>query len=89
MDEAARLGHPLARPLLLHDADDAAARAVDDEFLLGDELLAAPAFSESANATRDVYLPAGAVWVHLWTGAAVDCSQGPTRVLGAPLARLK
>ena len=83
MDEAARLGHPLARPLLLHDADDAAARAVDDEFLLGDELLAAPAFSESANATRDVYLPAGAVWVHLWTGAAVDCSEGPTRVLGA------
>ena len=83
MDEAARLGHPLARPLLLHDADDAAARAVDDEFLLGDELLAAPSFSESANATRDVYLPAGAVWVHLWTGAAVDCSEGPTRVLGA------
>ena len=89
--EAAALGYPLARALLLHYPDDARARAVDDAFLLGDELLAAPCFSERADATRDVYIPAGHAWVHLFTGQRHDCTARPCDLraesapFGAPL----
>ena len=67
------------------------ARAVDDAFLLGDELLAAPCFSERADATRDVYIPAGHAWVHLFTGQRHDCTARPCDLraesapFGAPL----
>ena len=72
------------------EADDDAARRVDDQFMLGDELLVAPAFSEEANATRDVFLPRGSVWVHLWAGATFDCRASSRMVhgrspIGAPL----
>ena len=40
------------------DPQDAAALAVDDQFLLGDEVLVAPVLEEGA-VTRHVYLPSG------------------------------
>ena len=46
MAEAWAAGTPMARPLLLHYPDDAAARAVSDQFLLGSELLVAPVFAK-------------------------------------------
>lgn len=42
-EEAARRALPVCRPLFLHDPTDAALRAVDDAFLLGRDLLVAPA----------------------------------------------
>jgi alpha-glucosidase (family GH31 glycosyl hydrolase) len=57
-------GLPVVRPLALDFEDDPAARIRGDEFLLGDELLVAPA----ANASGDfkVYFPRG-VWTDLDT----------------------
>ena len=46
------------RPIWWLDPHDEVALGVDDEFLLGDQVLAAPVMEEGA-VTRDVYLPSG------------------------------
>ena len=53
-----RTGLPLMRALLLRDPRDARGAGRDDEFLLGDDLLAAPVLSEGAR-NRPLYLPRG------------------------------
>ncbi len=55
---------PLWRPLFWEFPDDPRAWEVDDEFLLGDDLLVAPVLTEADG--RTVYLPAGK-WVDAWT----------------------
>lgn len=67
-DEAAATGLPLQRPLFLHYEEDAAVYAVETQYLYGAELLIAPVIEAGAE-TWPVYLPAGADWVHLWSGA--------------------
>jgi alpha-glucosidase len=66
VQEAATTGAPIMRPLFWHALDDAAAREVEDQFLLGHDLLAAPIYQPGAN-TRRLYLPAGE-WVSFWSG---------------------
>ncbi len=58
-------GPLLARPLDLDYPDDPHARAADDQFLLGPDLLVAPILQNGGQ--RSVYLPAGD-WVDCWTG---------------------
>ena len=55
--EAHESGLPVVRPLFFLDPRDAALRAVDDAFLLGDTLLVAPVVVEGARRKR-VVLPA-------------------------------
>jgi alpha-D-xyloside xylohydrolase len=55
---AASSGLPIMRHLSLEYPDDPVAVNVDDEFLLGRELLVAPVLEEGAR-SRQVYLPAG------------------------------
>jgi alpha-glucosidase len=64
---AAANGLPLQRPLFLHFEDDAAAYETQDAFLLGPDLLVAPVIDAGA-ATRATHLPAGADWIHVWSG---------------------
>lgn len=66
---AFRDGIPIMRPLLLEYPDDAEAAAVDDQFLLGADLLVAPVLEEGARSRR-VYIPSG-VWFDIWTNARV------------------
>lgn len=66
MEEAARTGLPVARPLFFADPGDGALAEVDDAFLLGDALLVAPALAPRVR-ERDVRLPRGA-WVDLRQG---------------------
>jgi alpha-glucosidase len=66
--EASATGAPIVRPLCWLDPDC----ACDDEFLLGNDLLAAPVLTEGAT-ERDIVLPAG-VWIDWWTG---ESYQGP------------
>ena len=56
----------MVRHLMLQYPEDAEARAVDDQYLLGADLLVAPVVEEGATG-RSVYLPAG-TWYHLWSG---------------------
>ncbi len=85
LEEAHRTGVPLFRPLLLEFQDDPTALNLDDQFMVGSALLAAPVLRANERA-RDVYLPAGR-WYDYWTGAALD-STGDLRRADAPLERM-
>jgi len=80
--EASACGLPMQRALFLQFPDDKAGYAVQHEFLLGPDLLVAPVVAEGAHAWQ-AYLPAGADWTHLWSGATHAGGQEVT--LSAPL----
>lgn len=80
---ASRDGTPIMRPLLVEYPDDPEAVAVDDQYLLGADLLIAPVIEEGAE-SRQVYLPE-AEWYDLWTGGRV--ASGWTRA-DAPVDRI-
>ncbi|WP_340644313.1 alpha-glucosidase [Phenylobacterium sp.] len=65
--EAAATGLPLQRPMFLHFQDDPATYADQTQYLYGADLLVAPVIREGRT-ERQVYLPAGADWVNVWTG---------------------
>ncbi len=62
MREAHDKGTPPMRPLFYDYPEDERAWAIEDEYLLGPELLVAPVLAAGA-VSREVYLPAGADWV--------------------------
>lgn len=84
MRVASATGLPPMRPLFVDHPDDAAVWAVDDEFLLGPDLLVAPVYRPGERA-REVYLPAGREWVIPATGAVH--SGGQRIALDVPLDR--
>lgn len=73
IEEAHRTGVPLFRPLVLNFQDDENTATIDDEFMVGDALLAAPV-TRAAQRERELYLPAG-LWFNYWTGATVPGGQ--------------
>jgi alpha-glucosidase len=83
-DQAAR-GDPVLRPLWFEYPDDTRGLLVDDEFLLGGDLLVAPVLREHARARR-VYFPAGADWFDWWDGTRH--AGGSDAEVSAPLDRL-
>ena len=62
---AAEQGVPVVRPLVLEWQDDPNTYSIADEFMLGDEILVAPALGPEV--TREVYLPCGE-WKERATG---------------------
>jgi alpha-glucosidase len=66
MQQASETGVPALRPLFLEFPADERTARIDDEFLLGSDLLAAPVLWEGVD-TREVYLPDGD-WYDYWTG---------------------
>ncbi|MBR0345744.1 MAG: DUF5110 domain-containing protein [Rudaea sp.] len=83
--ENERSGLGVIRPLWLEHADDAKTYLVDDEFLVGRDLLVAPIVEESA-VRRKVYFPQGADWIDWWDGSRH--SGGTEAYVDAPLDRL-
>jgi alpha-glucosidase len=73
MEEAARTGMPLVRPLLLVAPEDPEAWTKDREFMLGNDLLIAPVLDKAATKVS-AYLPAG-TWIHLWSGTAYEAGE--------------
>lgn len=63
--EANRSGVPLFRPLVLNYQTDSNTLNLDDEFMIGDDLLVAPILQQNQT-SRLVYLPEG-VWYDYWT----------------------
>ena len=57
-------GVPLARPLVFDHPADPTTWHIDDEYMLGPDLLVAPMFKPRGS--REIYLPAGA-WYDFWT----------------------
>ena len=76
--EAVDRGWPILRPLFFHHAADAVAAAVEDQMLVGRDLLVAPVM-RPGKVARDVYLPDGR-WCDLRTGRWHD---GGTAILAS------
>ena len=81
---AHRLGHPMMRHLYLAYPDDANARDLDYQYLLGDELLVAPVLAPGV-AEWSVYLPRGE-WISWWSGETFQGEQ--TVIAPAPLMQI-
>jgi alpha-D-xyloside xylohydrolase len=64
---ASEHGWPMLRPLFFEYADDATSWLIDDQYLLGSDLLVAPLIEEGTE--RNVYLPPGS-WIDYQTGKA-------------------
>jgi alpha-glucosidase (family GH31 glycosyl hydrolase) len=78
---ASQRGLPIVRPLFLNYPDEAETYTLEDEYLLGDNLLVAPVIWPGRTA-RTVYLPTD-VWRDYWSG---DVHVGPGWVtIAAPL----
>ena len=66
MQQASQTGVPALRPLFLEFPDDDKVAALDDQFMFGADLLAAPVLWEGET-LRTLYLPEGD-WYDYWTG---------------------
>ncbi|MFV3126554.1 alpha-glucosidase [Niveispirillum sp. KHB5.9] len=66
--EAVATGLPVQRPLFLHFPDDRATYALQESYLYGADLLVAPVIQPGVDRWT-TYLPKGADWVEVWTGA--------------------
>ncbi|HUQ32161.1 MAG TPA: glycoside hydrolase family 31 protein [Pyrinomonadaceae bacterium] len=64
--EANRSGVPLFRPLVLNYQSDSNTLNLDDQFMIGSDLLVAPVLQPNQT-SRLVYLPEG-LWYDYWTG---------------------
>ncbi len=65
LETAHRTGVPLFRPLVLNYQDDSSTYNLDDQFMVGDDLLVAPILGPGIT-SRLVYLPRG-TWYDYWT----------------------
>src|SRR4030095_12237937 len=81
LEEAHRTGVPLFRPLVLNYQDDESTYNLDDEFMIGEDLLVAPIVKPDLT-SRLVYLPKG-LWYDYWTNRKY--SGGATVRVDAPL----
>ncbi|MCX2182899.1 alpha-xylosidase [Streptomyces sp. SKN60] len=66
--QAHATGVPVMRAMVLEFPDDPAAATLDRQYLLGDDLLVAPVFTDDG--TVDYYVPEG-TWTNILTGAQV------------------
>jgi alpha-glucosidase len=78
-------GTPPMRPLWFVYPRDTRASLVDDQFLLGGDLLVAPALLEGQT-SREVYFPKGDAWIDWWDGSRHE--GGSSAKVPAPLDRL-
>lgn len=85
MKEAHERGTPPMRPLFYDFPEDAGSWEVEDQYMFGPDLLVAPILYHGAR-SREVYLPAGAVWTDAYTGEAY--AGGETITVAAPLERI-
>ncbi|MGA7307055.1 MAG: TIM-barrel domain-containing protein, partial [Rhodothermales bacterium] len=83
VNEAARTGMPVIRPMVLAFQRDDRAAAARYQYLFGPDLLVAPMYQSGTY--RSVYLPEGE-WVDWWNGSIFDGMQ--TIEVHAPLAQI-
>jgi alpha-glucosidase len=83
--QAAQSGTPMMRPLALAFPTDRRTYSLDDQFLFGDALLAAPV-GYPGQVCRRLYLPEG-TWYDFWTGETYR-GAGDQVEVAAPLERM-
>jgi len=82
MDQARDSGLPVMRAMFFEFPDDDAAWDLNDQYMLGDDLLVAPVVNQGES-SRSVYLPAGMTWKCLNDGQEYE--GGQTIDAAAPL----
>ena len=82
--EAEKTGLPVMRPLVLEYPTDERTFDMNDEYLVGENLLVAPIITRSAR-SRSVYLPEG-IWYDYWTDQVFE--GGKDRLIDAPLDKI-
>lgn len=65
--EHERSGAPVMRPLWYEFPGDKLTYLINDQFMVGGEVLVAPVVKEGMR-VREIYLPAGTDWIDWWTG---------------------
>ncbi|WMJ90257.1 glycoside hydrolase family 31 protein [Anaerocolumna sp. MB42-C2] len=85
MKEAHEKGTPVMRTLFYEFPQDKHTWEVEDEFLFGSDVLVAPILYENQR-QREVYLPAGLQWKHIWTGRTY--TGGLTISVDAPIEQI-
>ena len=65
-----KTGVPMMRAMVVDFSYDRAALTVDTQYMLGENLLVAPVFSEDGNC--DFYLPIGGIWTDIQTGEELE-----------------
>lgn len=83
--EHERTGAPVMRPLWYEYPNDKQTYLINDEFMVGSDVLVAPVVKEGMR-TRGIYLPVGADWVDWWTGERIE--SGKMHYLKTPVDRL-
>ncbi len=83
--EHEQTGQPVMRPLWYEFPNDKGTYLVNDEYLVGRDVLVAPVVKEGVK-TRGIYLPVGADWIDWWTGERLE--SGKTHYLPTPIDRL-
>jgi len=83
-EEAAESGMPVVRPLFFEYPEDEECYTINDQYLLGSEMLVAPVLEHGARA-REIYLPEG-LWRDYWSG---EIYEGGRRIIcEAPIERI-
>ncbi|MBQ5947334.1 TIM-barrel domain-containing protein [Massilia sp. ST3] len=80
-----RTGLPPMRPLWFDYPGDTRASLIDDQYLVGGDLLVAPVVHEGRT-SREVVFPKGSAWIDWSTG--IRHEGGTSAMVAAPLARL-
>ena len=84
MSEYAKTGLPPMRPLPFAFPNDAALRRDQGAYMFGPDLLVAPVL-EPSTVERQVHLPEGPDWIHVWTGE--NYGSGRSATVSAPLGK--
>jgi alpha-glucosidase (family GH31 glycosyl hydrolase) len=72
-------GEPIMKPIFFNYPDDQQSYTINDEWLFGDSLLAAPMLADATS--RDIHVPAGR-WYDVLRGCTVN---GPANLQGYPV----
>ncbi len=80
-----KTGEPVMRPLWYEFPNDKGTYLINDEYMVGSDVLVAPVVREGAE-THGIYLPVGADWIDWWTGEKFE--SGKTHYLKTPLDKL-
>jgi alpha-glucosidase len=83
--EHERTGQPVMRPLWYEYPNDKQTYLIDDEYMVGSDLLVAPVVKQGMT-TRGIYLPVGADWIDWWSGEKIE--SGKVHYLQTPIDRL-
>lgn len=85
MTEAHELGYPIMRTLFYEFPEDKKSWEIDNTYMLGSDILVAPIMNYKERG-REVYLPSGEKWRHLFTGK--EYAGGATYYVAAPLEQI-